>query len=90
MNVKLLSVLAVGLLSAAPAFSAPVTVDFEGVNSYFSINNYYNGGTDESGNSGANLGIGFGGDVLGTQAFRGIGSTSSIFPGTGGGFRPFR
>jgi hypothetical protein len=66
MNVKLLPALAaVGLLSAAPAFSANVTLDFEGVNSYYSINNYYNGGTDQSGNTGANVGISFGGDALG-------------------------
>ncbi len=65
MKVKLLPVLAVGLLSAAPAFSAPVTVDFEGVNSFLSINDYYNGGTDQSGAFGANVGVSFGGDVLG-------------------------
>lgn len=65
MNVKLLSVLAVGVLTAAPAFSAPITLDFEGVNSFLSINNFYNGGTDQSGNSGVNVGVAFGGDALG-------------------------
>jgi hypothetical protein len=68
MNVKLLSVLAVGLLSAAPAFSAPITLDFEGVNSAASINNFYNGGFDipASGTpaSGINYGVSFGGDLL--------------------------
>jgi hypothetical protein len=71
MNVKLLPALAVvGLLSAAPAFSAPVTLDFEGVHSFGSINDFYNGGFDIPSNlagttpaSGANYGISFGGAV---------------------------
>ena len=64
MNVKLISVLAAGLLSAAPAFSATVTLDFEGASSFQSIANFYNGGTDTGGASGTNVGVLFGGDAL--------------------------
>lgn len=60
MNIKLISALAAtGLLVAAPAFSAPVTIDFEGVSSQTWIDGYYNGGTDGAGNSGPNYGISF-------------------------------
>ncbi len=63
-NFKLISALAAGLLSAAPAFSAPVTLDFEGASSFGSIDGYYNGGTDQYGASGPNLGVSFGLDAL--------------------------
>lgn len=85
MNFKLLSVLTVGLLSAAPAFSAPVTLDFEGVHNFGSVNDFYNGGFDIPANlagttpaSGVNYGIHFGGDVLGvTNA--GLGPNEQAF-----------
>jgi hypothetical protein len=64
MKLKLITGLAAGLLSAAPAFAATVTLDFEGANSFASINNFYNGGTDSAGASGPNYGISFGGDAL--------------------------
>lgn len=67
MNFKLISVLAAGLLSAAPAFSTPITLDFEGASSFSSIDGFYNGGTDSSGASGANVGVLFGGDALALQ-----------------------
>jgi hypothetical protein len=50
-------------LSAAPAFSA-VILDFQGVGDYSFINEYYNGGTSESGAPGPNFGISFGPDAL--------------------------
>ena len=59
MNVKVIAALAAGLLSAAPAFSAPVVLDFEGTASYGSIADYYGGGP------GPNYGVLFGGDALG-------------------------
>lgn len=65
MNFKFIAALAAGLLSAAPAFSATVTLDFEGVGSFASINEFYNGGTDSNGTSGPNVGVLFGGDALG-------------------------
>jgi hypothetical protein len=64
MNFKLLTVLTAGLLSAAPAFSDTVTLDFEGATSYSSLAHFYNGGTDTAGASGPNYGISFGGDAL--------------------------
>ena len=63
MNVKLLAAVAAGLLSA-PAFSAPITLDFEGATSFASINDFYNGGTDSAGASGSNYEISFGADAL--------------------------
>jgi hypothetical protein len=66
-NFKVISALAAGLgfLSAAPAFAAVVTVDFDGVGSFAGVQEYYNGGTDWDGNSGPNYGVSFAADVLG-------------------------
>ena len=64
MNFKLIAALAGGLLSAAPAFSAIVTLDFEGAGAYSFIDEYYNGGTNESGASGTNFGVSFGSAML--------------------------
>jgi hypothetical protein len=64
MNFKLIPALAAALLSAAPALSATVTLTFEGATSFGSLNNFYNGGTDSGGASGANYGVSFGGDAL--------------------------
>jgi hypothetical protein len=61
-KLKLMSALAAGLLSAVPAFSA--TLDFQGAGDYNFIQNYYNGGTNDAGASGANYGISFGPDAL--------------------------
>ncbi len=49
MNIKSIATAAAvaGLLAcAAPSFAAPVTLTFEGANSYGSIAEFYNGGTD--------------------------------------------
>lgn len=43
----------------------PITIDFEGVNSFDSIGDYYNGGTDNVGNSGTNHGVSFTPAVMG-------------------------
>jgi hypothetical protein len=63
-NFKVISVLAAGLLSAAPAFSAQVTLDFEGATGFSSLDGFYNGGTDTNGAAGTNYGISFGLDAL--------------------------
>jgi hypothetical protein len=68
---KLMMALAAGLLTAAPAFSAPVTLDFEGANNFGSIADFYNGGTDVPSTgtpaSGVNYGVSFGLDALALQ-----------------------
>jgi hypothetical protein len=84
MNFKLLPALAaVSLLAAAPAFSA--TLDFEGVNSAASINDFYNGGFDTPANgapaSGINYGVSFGSDLLAFTSDSGVFSNSPT-PGT--------
>ena len=52
---------------AVPAIpgAAPITITFEGVNSFGSIGDYYNGGTDDAGNSGTNYGVSFTPSALG-------------------------
>lgn len=62
MSLSALSALA---LSAAPAHAANAWIDFDGPTSFSSIADYYNGGTDGAGASGANLGVSFSGSVLG-------------------------
>jgi hypothetical protein len=62
-KLKLITALAAGLLSAAPAFS--LTLDFQDVGAYNFIQEYYNGGTNDAGAYGPNYGISFGLDVLG-------------------------
>ncbi len=94
MNTKLISALAAtALLSAAPAFAAPVTLDFESVTTGASVGNLYIG-----------YGISFGGDVLGvvndeftqfiSNAPSGVGAMSAVGPanalnavGPGGGLQ---
>jgi len=63
---KLASTLAAtaALLAAAPAFAAQTLIDFEGVGSFASIAEYYNGGTDSAGNTGSQLGVAFSGAAL--------------------------
>jgi PEP-CTERM motif len=63
MTLKLITGAALALFAAAPAFAT--TIDFEGVTSFASINDFYNGGTDGAGAAGPNLGFSFTGDALG-------------------------
>ena len=57
---------AAALLGATGAASAAViTLDFEGVGDFASVNNFYNGGTDSLGNSGTNYGVAFNSNALG-------------------------
>jgi hypothetical protein len=63
-TLKIASVLAAGLLSAAAASAASVTLDFNGVSNYGSVADFYNGGTDYLGASGTNYGVSFTGSVL--------------------------
>ncbi len=63
MKLKLISALAAGLLSAAPAFS--LTLDFQDVGAYNFVQEYYNGGTNDAGLTGTNYGVSFGLDILG-------------------------
>jgi hypothetical protein len=67
MKYKFIAVLAAGLFSAAPAFAAFVTIDFDGPTSFASIDHYYSGGTDSAGVSGPNLGVSFGLDAMALQ-----------------------
>jgi hypothetical protein len=62
MNYNLFSALAAGLLATAPAFAT--TIDFQGAGDYNFVQDYYNGGTNDAGASGANLGVSFGPDAL--------------------------
>jgi hypothetical protein len=76
MNMKMLkAVLACLALSVSGFTNAGIiTLDFEGVGHNSNINNFYNGGTDSSGNSGTNYGIGFGNNTLGCIDFDAGGS----------------
>ncbi|MDH0866792.1 PEP-CTERM sorting domain-containing protein [Mitsuaria sp. GD03876] len=60
-----LSALTALALNAAPAHAANTWIDFDGPTSFASVLDYYNGGTDGNGASGANLGVSFSGSVLG-------------------------
>jgi hypothetical protein len=62
---KLITAAAAALLAASPAFAANTVLDFEGVGSFASVAEYYNGGTDSAGNAGPALGVSFGADALG-------------------------
>jgi len=56
---------AAALLAAVPAFADNSTlIDFEGVTSFASVADYYNGGTDSAGASGTDLGVSFTGAAL--------------------------
>ena len=46
------------------AAASVIVLDFEGAGNGVSLNNFYNGGTDGAGNSGANYGISFGPNAL--------------------------
>ena len=52
---------------ATPALATyqPITIDFEGVNSFASVGEYNNGGTDAAGNSDTNYGVSFTPAVMG-------------------------
>lgn len=56
------------LCSAVTGNATVVTLTFEGVGNYASINDFYNGGTDSAGNSGTNYGINFSSNSLGLIA----------------------
>ena len=45
------------IAAAVPAVAAQTTIDFEGTASFGSILEFYNGGVDAAGNSGANYGV---------------------------------
>lgn len=54
------TIAALALIAAAvPAVAAQITIDFEGTRSFSSILEFYNGGLDAAGNSGANYGVSF-------------------------------
>lgn len=66
MNLKTL--LATVLVASAPLPAlAAITLDFEGVTSFASINDFYNGGTDSAGASGTNYSVSFTGAALALQ-----------------------
>ncbi|MCC2972563.1 PEP-CTERM sorting domain-containing protein [Massilia sp. IC2-476] len=51
-------------LIAGNACAAPIVLDFEGIAEFSKIGNFYNGDTDEAGNSGTNYGISFSADSI--------------------------
>jgi hypothetical protein len=55
---------AVMLSSCFSVAAAPIVLDFEGAGNSANVLNFYNGGTDSQGNSGANLGINFASNAL--------------------------
>ncbi len=55
-KLKIVSIFSAACLSIN-SFAAPFVLDFEGVGNSAAINNFYNGGTDSAGNSGANYGV---------------------------------
>lgn len=57
---------AAALCAAVPAFAAAPTtlIDFEGVTSFASVGDYYNGGTDSAGVAGSSVGVSFTGAAL--------------------------
>lgn len=62
---KTRSFAALALLAAAPAFAQTVTLDFEGAAGYVNgIGQFYNGGTDQAGQSGPNYGVSFTGGAV--------------------------
>lgn len=77
------SLAAAGLLAAAasPSFAA-ITLNFEGVESFASVAEFYNGGTDTAGHSGTNYGVSFGLDALGLDSADSTLSISHV-PGPG-------
>lgn len=62
----LTGIMAIGVYS--PANASVITLTFEGVGDFASINDFYNGGTDSFGNSGTNYGINFSPNSLGLIA----------------------
>lgn len=81
-KLKVASALVAGLLSAASASAANVNIDFSGTTSYASVADFYNGGTDSAGASGANLGASFTGSVISlANDGTGPGSSGQFFTG---------
>lgn len=76
-KLKVVSVIAAGLLWTAAASAATVTLDFNAASGAYgaSVNNLYNGGTDSAGASGPNYGISFTGSVLELNNNDGLGIT---------------
>jgi PEP-CTERM motif len=57
--------IAAAALGSQVVQAGQVTLDFESVTGFASINQFYAGGTDSAGAAGTNLGVSFGGDALG-------------------------
>jgi hypothetical protein len=58
--------------------AATITLDFEGIGNLSQVGNFYNGGTDSTGNSGTNYGISFGSAALGIIDSDAPGGTGNI------------
>ena len=54
------------IIAIPHASAAPITMTFEGVGDYASVNEFYNGGADSRGNVGLNYGVSFSSTSLGT------------------------
>ena len=53
------------LFQASTTFAATIVLDFEGIGNGSRIQDYYNGGTDSTGNSGIDYGLSFSSNALG-------------------------
>jgi hypothetical protein len=62
--IRTMVALASAALFTLPAAASVITLDFEGAGNQAALLNFYNGGTDSAGNSGANYGVSFGGNAL--------------------------
>lgn len=67
MKLAVLAAIATLPLFVVPASAGTLTLDFENVTSFASIDTFYAGGTDGAGNAGPALGVTFGLDALGLQ-----------------------
>ena len=54
-----ITIISVSAMATSVSSYQPITIDFEGVNSFASVGEYNNGGTDAVGNSDTNYGVSF-------------------------------
>ena len=73
-------------LVAAPAYAAPIVLDFAGLNGNAQerVGNFYNGGTGSQGSHGTNYGISFGSDAISCSGQPAGTCNSALIPGGAG------
>lgn len=84
MIIKCVATLALSAFAALPVSASTVTINFETPTSFASIEAHYAGGTDAAGVAGPNLGVSFGGDVIGLQSTDGFSTFFSNAPSGSG------